>query len=83
MCAYGHLLPLFWRHININTVLYYYSYFDDVAVQIGYEKTAYTVTGRESEVEVCIFVSEAPVPAIFNVNTSTDDATAGKYITII
>ena len=49
-----------------------------VAVQIGYEKTAYTVTERESEVEVCICVTKAPVPANFVVLSYTQDDSAGK-----
>ena len=48
-----------------------------IAIQIGYEKTAYTVTGRESEVEVCICVTKAPVPANFSVISRTLDDSAG------
>ena len=56
------------------TVLHYHA-----AVQIGYEKTAYTVTGRESEVEVCIHVLETTVPANFLVTPFTMDDSAGIY----
>ena len=78
LCVYhsicGHLLSLL-RHINIfanNTVLHHH-----VAVQVGYEKTAYTVTTRESEVEICIHVAKTPVPASFDVIIFTEDDSAG------
>ena len=48
-----------------------------IAVQIAFEKTAYTITGREIEVEVCIHVAEAPVPAKFDVVGYIWDVTAG------
>ena len=78
MCVCGHLLSLFQRRIIIittNTNLHHY----DVAIQIGYEKTAYTVTGRESEVEICIHVPKTPVPASIYVMSSTENDSAGIY----
>ena len=51
-----------------------------VAVQMGFEKTAYTVTEREYEVEFCICVTEAPVPANFSVVVDIQDASTGRSI---
>ena len=51
--------------------------YDYVALQIGYEKTAYTVTEKEREVELCIHVPETTIPARFYVTHCTMNDSAG------
>ena len=75
------LLSLFLRYINIianNTALHHYA-----AIQVGYEKTAYTVTERESEVEICINVAKTPVPGRIYVEIFTEDDSAGIMLMLV